>query len=311
LEPTISEGRQRSGECIEMKINQIYKELQNIINSRPLSSVEELSLARDLGIVRARLEKQEYAKGFSSARGFDVQYRVEQAYTELEFLSTISTIWEQIISTLPIKSFHKVIDICPGYTPKIELALCRLGYKKKITIIDQDRRTTRRLLSILRLFHPQFVLSVLNKNVTNVSTNASLVVANHILDDVTLEFYGKRNNIPLDKIYNNETLLINTWKNIVKQKDHIYRNLVPKLTDALNRYVKTNGYLCMTQYPSYMEKLLDLKNSVQFCSELFEHIQVILVKEKFSNITELVKDVKFSRDSHFKKNHVAIMVKQR
>jgi len=292
-----------------MNDTQIIQDLEKILQN-DLSDKERVAVIKDLELVKARYEKLEYAKGFSSPRGFDVQYRTDQAYAELEFLSKLADLWSFIFSDITLTKNHTVIDVCPGYSPKIELALIKRDFEGTVCIIDQDIQAVERLKIILSLFNPRYVMRTVHQNIfSHLGQKGFFAAANHIVDDVVLNEWCNDHHQSLHGIYQDEKLVKAAWNNIQKTTKKKQIDLAQSIAHVFDSFVEPGGYLCFTQYPSYMETLLQLDTSVIYCKNLIDMVSQTLESIKYTRITVDPNNVLKRNGAHFSKEHIYLFKK--
>ncbi|MCX6733448.1 MAG: hypothetical protein NTX63_01405 [Candidatus Peregrinibacteria bacterium] len=262
--------------------------IQKLSAKRGLTNVEKKRLEKDLQAVSERLQKKEYQKGGFSMNKFDVPDRTREFYVYLQFYCLIGKTWAAVLNELHIEKYKEIVDLCPGYTPKIELALFYLKYKGKLTILDKDRNAMNELEKFLALFEPQYTIN--KKTVDMFRSRAKkykMVLANHIVDDLVIDYFSSKWSISSHDLYEKEGQFQALWQRVLEHEQDHYVEILPQIVRALEGYVETKGWICITHYKSYMEKLLDLENATRFTRKLLKGVIAELIKKGFKNHEEI------------------------
>ena len=198
----------------------------------------------------------------------------------MEFLLQLGHDWERILKSLPLDNFSKIVDLCPGYTPKIELGLYFLHHKGKIHILDKDTMSVNSLERFISLFDPEFrIVKKCEDLFKSVKGSYDLVLGNHIIDDLAVYYFSQKAGISLDKFYANEEVAQQVWKGILAKRLDSVNEITEKIVDILDKVTGKGGYLCLSQYKSYSEKLFDMKEAYNFNKAVFKKVQRILVRQ--------------------------------
>jgi hypothetical protein len=261
----------------------ISEAMNRVKNYKTENSLEKRGIERDLEIILQRLEKGEYKKGFISANKFDFPTRTQALFSELELLMLLGHDWSRILKVLPIKPSSKIADLCPGFTPKIELGLYYNKFKGKIFIIDKDKASINSLERFVSLFDPAFKTVKVHKDLFHKAVGKyDFVLGNHIIDDLVIYYFAKKAGITLDRFYSEEKTAENLWRNILTNKDKNLLEISKRLADIIGNTVKTGGFLCIAQYKSYSEKILDLTEAFNFNKIVLNTVISLLLGNKFS-----------------------------
>jgi hypothetical protein len=293
-----------------MKTNDLLRSITNA--TKHISTTEEKRLFRDLQAIDGRLRTDDY-KRFSGTRNlFDIPDRTKEIFTELQFYAAIGRSWEQIVRTIGITKSSSVADICPGFIPKVELGLFYAGFTGDVTIIDQDAKSIKQLQQFLMLFQPKFSVT---PHITNVFLRKQqpfdLVLANHVIDDLIMFHFSRKEGIPLTKIYDTEEEYVALWRYILSDKRSHCSEIVKILLTTFSAYVLPNGYLCLTYYKSYMERMLRMKETYLFHKRVFTQLISEMSQNGFLIRSDLLDDAFKIQEGYLKKNECIILQKQR
>jgi len=290
-------------------MNHQLKELDQLLNKKNLSREVKKRLRVDLNAISLRLIKNEYETSGIVENIFDVPETFKRMYKHIDTYARIAKTWSFILSTLPINDKTNLLDICPGYAPKIELALFYLGYRGTVTILDEDYTSMKQLIKFMNLFNPQFKIRTLKRNFFSPTKEKfPVVIGNHIIDDLILYYFAKKADFNINKFYENEQELTDFWKRIILDKDENQKEITQKISDILSTIIAAEGYLCLSHYKSYMDKMLDLEKEYLFSKYVLENTINNLLNSGFC-LKEF--QMKRSADTYFKSDSVYILKKQK
>lgn len=258
------------------------KHLQNLLRRKKLSRQARERLDKDLNAIYLRLEKNEYETSSLSQNVFDVSTISEQFYKYMETHTKIAKIWEKILKQLPLNNLKEIVDLCPGSAPKIELALYYNGYKGNVILFEKDKEATSRLIKFMQLINHELKIIPLNKNFFTYKGKFNFVIANHALDDLIISYFAKKFSTSPNEVYRNEESYKKFWDKIYSNKNSM--EIVNHLTPIFSNLVNKKGYLCLSQYKSFMEKMLNLDSSYKFSRKVLLSVSRNLLNLDFENI---------------------------
>lgn len=284
--------------------------LNKIKNFKTTNSLEEMGMSRDLETIVQKLEKGEYEKGFVNANKFDIGTRTEGLFREMEFLLQLGHDWEQILKALPLSNYSKIVDLCPGYTPKIELGLFFQKYDGKIYVLDIDSKSINSLARFIKLFGPEFRVIKKKENLFGkIGSSYDLVLGNHVIDDLVVYYFTNKSGITLKDFYANEEVAIEVWKKILGSRSANVKDVSVKIADIFGKITNKGGTVCLTQYESYAEKLFGLKEAYLFNKEVFAKVKSILIKRGFDADDQTVSKSFRGYKGHFGKRDCILLQK--
>ena len=88
------------------------------------------------------------------------------------------------------------------------------------------------------------------------------MLGNHIIDDLVIDLIAKKENVTWKQLYEDEKLFERFWGKILNDKQNITKEILELMTNIFLEIVNREGYLCLSNYRSYMERLLDLKDVI-------------------------------------------------
>jgi hypothetical protein len=187
---------------------------------------------------------------------------------------TQSNKWSEILKPiLKRNNIQTITDVCPGWAPKIELALTSLGYTGTVTIFDKNNHSTKQLQSMITSFKPLYTIMEKTGDVLSKSRKpqSNLTVCNHIIDDVMLSMYARSAGTPLDQIYLTEQLYIRATHEIV-HREKMFDDFPDLFVERIDQFVPYNGIFIMMHYPGLTESSLRLKPWITFCHAMINNI---------------------------------------
>lgn len=184
--------------------------LRRILERLPaLFEREAQNLARDLAAVEQRLASGEYAETDFVARSvFEVQRRTHEFVTYMRGWHAQGQRWAGLLAA--IAPSDVVIDLCPGWAPKIELALMQMGFRGRVVAVDHSAESLAMLQDFLAVLQPPFSVVPVVEDVMNAQprARARLVVANHVFDDLLMDRWVRARGGSLAEIYDDERLRV-------------------------------------------------------------------------------------------------------
>ncbi len=283
-----------------MTVKTVLNEIQNLRNTLDLSELEENRLQGELAKVRNRLQAREYQIHSFSKNTHNVLERVRDVYAELDFYCRFGRSWQGLLTAIGLSNTQSIIDLCPGFTPKVELGLCYANFKGKAFLVNKDAHSLKELVKFLKLFAPQFTYELLDVDIFEAPLPVcDIVTANHVLDDLVLDRYCTLHHLSPDCFYEDESELKIAWQAILNESSSSLDTAVARFCALALQITAPQGYLIVTQYQSYIERILKLREVTSFTKKLLEQCRQTLCQLGFcdySNIAKnaLPKDAPFS-----------------
>jgi hypothetical protein len=254
-------------------MNKQLTEFNLALGSKKYSIREQKGLQEDLDAVYLRLLKHEYSRGSFSRNKFDIPDKVHEVYVNIEYYSQIGKVWEEILKKIRINNYHDIADICPGFSPKVELGLHFAGFQGDVYLIDKDKKSLIQLKHFLDLYNVKFKSTFLIQDIFGKRYRSfDLVTANHAMDDLTLNYFSGKFGINMKNIYENEGVLSDFWKKILNDKEKNLSEITAVIIRSFDKLVNPNGVICLFEYKSYAERMLDLRSEYVFTRQLFRKV---------------------------------------
>jgi hypothetical protein len=252
--------------------------------------IEHARLARDLERVEQRLIKGEYFYTDFAGNTFNVPERTREYFIYFNSYFKAARTWARVLEKIDVHRFSEVADLCPGWAPKLELALFYLQYKGKLVLLDKDASSLEQNQSFIRLFNPQYEVRSLVTDIFDLKESpGELVLANHLIDDLLLNLCAAEAGFDPLAIYEREESMKNAWDLILGRRRYFFSKIVDELAQLFLRLVPKGGCLILTQYQAYVEKLLDLQQAAAFCKEVALGVVERLKNAGFSDDPSLVR----------------------
>jgi hypothetical protein len=252
--------------------------IDSYLRNIPLQQKEKERMRRDLEVVLLRLQKGEYRiTDYSEKNKFNVPERTKEFFSYMESYCLTGKTIARLLSCIPLHTYDTVVDFCSGWAPKVALAFFYQQYEGKVVIMDKNRSNLLQLKKFMSLFHPRYNIVPYVADIWNYQTMLSypLVIANHVLDDLLLEFFAKKEKVNIQSLYDDEQLLVSLWNTIIKNKKNIVSKYLGFLQKVFSHLVRKKGILILSQYQSMIEHLLSLDQVTIFN----KHIMKLLITQ--------------------------------
>jgi len=281
-------------------INGLLSRLESY--SEKLSHVEKENVAKDLSLILNFIDSGEYQSTELFHRNrFDTQKRTYEFFSYIKGYVQQATQWYEFLQHLPLAPQSSILDIGPGYSPKVELALKFVGFKGKLTVLDKSASALIGLQDFLGMVDFPFELNVICDDLFAVkNVHFNLVTANHLFDDLLMDAYCTLEQIPLQSVYESETSMIDVTSKITQTFDTT--SLSHKIVLTLGELVQENGFLLLRHYQGLTEKALELTTWYAFVTLFFENVveqfrrRGFSILEKKDGFVLLVKNHLFKKD---------------
>lgn len=237
--------------------------------AQPMSELEHTRALRDLTRLRDRLERRDYAISAYGTNTFDIPDRAEELLTEIDFHASLGRAWAAILRAHELQRSPSALDLCPGWTPKVELGLYYAGFQGELLILDRSAPALAKLERFLALFGPPFGVRPLVADLFQVELAPQpLVIGHHLVDDVAIDAACERAGLDPAQVYTEEAAFRRVWTILLRDAAAWRAHLVDHLAAGLHRLVAPGGVILLAQYPSYTERLLGMQEASAFSAEV-------------------------------------------
>jgi len=199
----------------------------------------------------------------------------------LDYYQYATETWRKILDKLNFRNLKTVFDLCPGWSPKLELALLETDFSGILYAVDKSKDNLNILKNLIEPFPKKFIVKYIQADILNLSKafsdlSADLILANHIVDDMLLDNYLKGNHSNIE-LFENPVLLKKTWHKILNQ-DNNFTQIKERLKEILASRLNPGGYLLLAQYLGYQENLYKLREAYRKCKGLVGNLKTDLLK---------------------------------
>lgn len=240
--------------------------------SATLSCTEKENVTRDLKLMLSFIDSGEYQSTELLHRNrFDTQKRTYEFFSYIKGYFQQATQWQAFLKHMPLESMSSILDIGPGFSPKVELALKLAGFKGHLMVLDKSESALIGLQDFLKMVDLPFELSVICDDLYAIKhLHFNLVTANHLFDDLLMDAYCTLKQLPLTYLYESETRVLEVTAEITQSFDTT--PLTHKLAFALGDLVCEHGFLLLRHYQGLTEKALAMNNWYAFVTLFFQKV---------------------------------------
>lgn len=235
-----------------------------------IGDVEAMNLARDLDAVERRLASGEYREADFLVRSvFEVPRRTHEFVTYVKGWSAQARRWARLLAKVGV-GHDQILELAPGWAPKIPLALAELGFEGRLRVRDRSAQALGLLTDFCEALRIPVRVDVEQGDLrTAPARRAPLVVANHVVDDLLLDGYARARGLDLDAIYDDEAALVAAWRAIGAGAVDVDA-AADEVARVLATHVAPGGCLVVAHYPSLVERLLGDDNATRVFQRAFE-----------------------------------------
>lgn len=256
---------------------EVLQRLSRLISALDLEPRELQRVERELLTVEKRLASRDYRIHSYCQNVHNVAERTHDVYSEVAFYCSLGNAWAELLSAAEVPADGRVLDLCPGFVPKVELGLFYQNFAGRVVLLNKDSAALQQLRDFLALFRPRFDVECFHVDIFDQTSIDELlnqqfhcVTANHIFDDLLLDDFCQREEIEPQRLYEEEGFIISVWRRLIRQGLLHFDSVLGKLARSIECHVAVGGSFIATQYPSYMERALGLQHASEFCRQFFE-----------------------------------------
>jgi hypothetical protein len=160
--------------------------------------------------------------------------------------------WQSHLRQVPTNS--TILEVAPGGTNKIGLALARLGFTGRIILVEPELDALNKTANAYRSMMPRATVvplqQTLGQALTNLPSNL-ITVANHPLDDMIIGNTLKGNDFD-SLFFDHYTQSVDLTKNLWDKLHTSQLEAVSKVTfDEWEAIIHRSSQVYMSQYDSY------------------------------------------------------------
>lgn len=256
--------------------------LEAALSGVDLDDLERGRLLRDIDRVRRRVEGRQYRLTGFDDNVLNLPDRAQAFFTELDFHASIGRSWAALLAGTGADRAASIADLGPGWVPKVELGLFYRGYRGNVVAIDKDPATAAFISRFLALLLPSFTLEPHVVDVFSAPLPAHPVVtANHVIDDLIVDWFIREWRIAPADLYQQEGVLAEVWRRILARRAASLEEIVPRIAAIFDALTAEGGLLLVSQYPSYVERVLGLPEVSAMNEEALAKVRAILASRGF------------------------------
>lgn len=203
----------------------------------------------------------------------------------LDYYQSCSETWTYILNKLSVHKAKTIINLCSGWSPKVELSLTQTSFKGTVMLIDKSRKNLTILHQFIDPIKKGFTITDLPIDILHIQSRLKLlpiqtdvIILNHVIDDLLVEYFSQPKYLAqTDKYYSDINLLKSLWSKIVNKKT-LQKQFLVHMTNSLISLSKENTYILIAQYQGYQEKLYHLDTAYKLCSHITDQIGDNLIK---------------------------------
>lgn len=271
-----------------------FEILKNDLNSLVNTSTSNFTLEeaqnclKDIETIKKKIKNGYYKSAdFVPSNEFYHKSKTSELYTYFSGYYERSKRWLEIFHSLPKNSIKTVLDLCPGWSPKVEFALRDWGFSGKLYVLDSNQEALKDLKNFLDIIHVDYTVDMMcNSLLTCPQMRVDLLAANHVLDDMILESYCSQKGYNLDEIYESEKLFKTVTTDILSQNGKTFSAFIKTLARKIDSLMNQKGYVIFLHYPGKLEKGLGLYEWIQFIYHITVELQQQLINKGYASIQE-------------------------
>lgn len=215
--------------------------------------------------------------------------------------------WIEIFRQLDFKNIHTIIDLCMGWSPKIELALLQTKFEGTLYVVDKSKENLLLFSHLIEPFEKKYKIAHKTLDICNANASVlqgDLLIGNHVIDDIFLDRYITKNGLTHLNLYESPGTQKKTWDSIIVDELFIQETHNAFLHFILSS-VREKGCVILAQYPGYEEKLYDLSQGYRFTKYLLQRLRKELVEIGFNDLTSTIsKKLDFMDSPYFSSREI-------
>jgi hypothetical protein len=201
-------------------------------------------------------------------------------------MASVARCWTPALQALGVERAASVLDLCPGFAPKLELALHYAGCEGRVLLVDKERATLDELLTLISAFGVRFsaeprVLDVERER----PPRAPFIAANHVLDDIAMNRGASLLGVALRAVYEREELLRALWSRVLAEGSAVQAYVLESIVSLFDECLEPDRVFVYAQYPSDAERMLGPADVTAFNARLASDVLAALVARGHENAT--------------------------
>lgn len=192
--------------------------------------------------------------------------------------------WMTFFQSVPKERKTIITEYCSGWAPKIYLgavAACMTGRYFAVDASEVALATFQRLTSLVI---PTMKLYTCASDIlVYQATVSDIVMLNHALEDVVLQWYCQSNNVQLLDVYADINQLKKIWLEIQNYSDlvKVVKEQAAALFHVLQKTTKKTSLVVIAQYPGYQEELHQLYGSIHVGKMMLHELDRLCLSQQW------------------------------
>lgn len=210
----------------------------------------------------------------------------------LDYYQRIADNWYSILQTILVSDKTTICDFLCGWAPKIWLSLLETNFRWTYYLLDKKDEFLSEAKDMLAIFEPTFDIDIIQKDIIKekIWGKFDIVVANHVIDDILLEYYCDIKWIDSSSIYDDWDLFMKVWEDIYSD-NVFFSSLVEKVSCIFIEMINNDWYLLISQYLWHIEENFNMRRSDEICRIFIDNLINLLIQKWFESRPDIVDSV--------------------
>lgn len=195
------------------------------------------------------------------------------------------TEWVNLLEELPFDPYGSVAEFGPGISPKLLFALSSTNFQGTLTLVDLDEEAITTQADIAYVLKPAFAIDCRLGNLFDLDlSNQSLVIGNHLIDDLIAADYARHKGLDYSEVFANALEQSAFWCEILENPTTPTKTVV-KLSEKLVQ-IKAGGIVVMNNYLPSFDKKYGISVRTEVCDSMLELLGQSLSASGFSRLQQ-------------------------
>ncbi len=187
-----------------------------------------------------------------------MRYAFDKKRKKADEIEPTSYLWHRLLSESRIPLDGVIIEVAPGYEPKIGNALALMGFRGAIILVEPDKKAAYHIWQVYRRILPLARVSVLVKPLQDVEVGmdvpvgADVLVASHPFDDMVISCAVRQTAFFSREKDDGAGISASVRKLYSALRDQDYAHGTQRTIDAWRNFIARSKPACFiaSQYPS-------------------------------------------------------------
>ena len=198
-------------------------------------------------------------------------------------------VWSHIIEQSKSK-FNKIVELGPGKSIVIDMALSFLNFQGIFTKIDNTKWEKPDDSSLKKAFKGEFITADVVKNPDAIPAS-DIIIMNHFLDDLFMDLWAKKRKVDyFGPSFHSAEKGNEYWKCAIKENG-VYIKLILSFVKKLATKVNLGGYIIIRNFPSAFETVSRQVERINFTTKLNTIVVEAFLNTGFTLETTILSDL--------------------